>query len=141
MRNRRKRKNIKYFLLPVLIIIFSIGIFYIINRFVFGKNYIVSPVPISLYSNGKKIFLSNVSDNALESMLRKNNILYSTITPSFDSSYIIKLVSGEEIIISSKKDLNLQVSSLQLILNRLKIEGKRFTRLDLRFDKPVVVFR
>lgn len=41
---------------------------------------------------------------------------------------------------SLKKDLKDQLDSLQLIYTRTKIEGKQPKRIDLRFDKPVVVY-
>ncbi|HUS51988.1 MAG TPA: hypothetical protein VMX77_00815 [Candidatus Bathyarchaeia archaeon] len=44
-----------------------------------------------------------------------------------------------EVFFSSEKEASVQVGSLQLILSRTKIEGKRLKRVDLRFDKPVIV--
>jgi len=38
------------------------------------------------------------------------------------------------------KDVNEQLDSLQLISSRAKIEGKQITRIDLRFDKPVIAY-
>lgn len=38
------------------------------------------------------------------------------------------------------KDINEQLDSLQLISSRAKIEGKQITRIDLRFDKPVIAY-
>jgi len=77
--------------------------------------------------------------SSLEASLRKANIPFSSITPSSDS-YIITLSSGGQVIISSKKDLSTQINSLQLMLNRLTIEGKRIKSLDFRFDKPIINF-
>lgn len=63
---------------------------------------------------------------------------------------LAKIVSPREIVVwledslqatfSSKKDLAIQLDSLQLILNRTKIEGKKPTRVDLRFEKPVITY-
>ena len=44
------------------------------------------------------------------------------------------------IVFDLNQDLAKQVASLQLILSRSKIEGKSISSIDLRFDKPVVVF-
>lgn len=43
-------------------------------------------------------------------------------------------------IFSGKKDLKVQLDSLQLIFSRAKIEGRKIQRVDLRFDKPVVTY-
>jgi len=45
-----------------------------------------------------------------------------------------------QVIFSLKKEIEVQLDSLQLISSRAKIEGKKIKRLDLRFDKPVVVY-
>lgn len=48
---------------------------------------------------------------------------------------------GSVITFSLDKDLEKQVASLQLILSRSKIEGKEIKSLDLRFAKPVAIFK
>jgi hypothetical protein len=58
-------------------------------------------------------------------------------TASMSSTRII-LESGIEVYFSQTKPLDEQIASLQLILNRLTIEGKRVSRVDFRFNNPVV---
>lgn len=58
-----------------------------------------------------------------------------------DGYLSIRLPDQSEVIFSLEKDMEKQVASLQLILSRSKIEGKPFSKLDLRFDKPVAVFK
>lgn len=53
----------------------------------------------------------------------------------------IKTEDGQELIFGLQKSLKSQVASLQLILSRSKIEGKLIKSLDLRFDKPVAIFK
>ncbi len=77
----------------------------------------------------------------LETLLNEKNITYSTITKLSGSNYKLKLEDSGIVIISSDKDLNSEISSLQFILSRLTMEGKQFTLLDLRFDKPVIVLK
>jgi len=48
------------------------------------------------------------------------------------------LKEGVEVVLSFKKEAQIQLDSLQFILSRSKIEGKRIKKIDLRFDKPVV---
>lgn len=51
------------------------------------------------------------------------------------------LVSGQtQLIFSLEKDERVQLASLQLILQKAKIDSKPIDRIDLRFDKPVVVY-
>lgn len=46
---------------------------------------------------------------------------------------------GDLVVIFSKnKDLNLQVNSLQQVLARAKIDESKISKIDLRFDKPVI---
>ena len=55
-----------------------------------------------------------------------------------DSSYLVDLRDGGQAIISKKKDIQEQINSLQLMLNRLTIEGKRIKTVDFRFDRPIL---
>lgn len=73
-------------------------------------------------------------------VLKEKNILYKSVTTSKDLTYKIMLSKDSEVIIDPKKDIELQLSSLQLILKRLKIEGKTFRRLDFRYQKPIISF-
>lgn len=53
---------------------------------------------------------------------------------------IFLVKNAEKLIFSLKKDIFGQLGSLQLILQKAKIEGKVVESVDLRFDKPVVVY-
>lgn len=75
----------------------------------------------------------------IEKKLLDANISFSSIH-SFSSSYLVKLFDGEEIIFSSQKNIDEQISSLQPIIKQLTIEGRKFKKLDFRFDKPVIYF-
>lgn len=142
----KKRRKIYSFLNKQKFFIFSLiflCIFLILASFAFYRYYskriiFISPLAIE---NPQKILTSD--DNPikkLEELLIKNKIAFSSISSTEDDSILIKLNSGEEIYFSTKKSLNPQVSSLQLILSRLTIEGKRFTHLDFRYDNPIIAF-
>ena|SRR3990167_11393345 len=98
------------------------------------------------FSFGRTTYISPVAKNKtskvihLESELDKNNILYKTVHASSDASLIVELENEGVVILSSKKDIRSQISSLQLILSRLTIEGKKLKILDFRYDNPVVSF-
>jgi hypothetical protein len=74
----------------------------------------------------------------LETSLKNKSIQYQKIEQGSDLSFYVYLNDGGLIIFSAKKDLFNQISSLQLILPRLTIEGKRLKKLDFRFDKPII---
>lgn len=76
----------------------------------------------------------------IEKILKEKKISYKSIITSPDLSFVIGLDKDHEVIIDSKKDIDSQLSSLQLILTQLKIEGKTFKRLDFRFQKPIISF-
>ncbi|KKR76623.1 MAG: hypothetical protein UU21_C0006G0014 [Candidatus Levybacteria bacterium GW2011_GWA2_40_8] len=123
--NRRKR---------ILVFIFFLGyvsLFLLLTGFVwvgklFPKTSLISPV-------------STQSQKSLGAILDKKNISYESVE-KLDGYYLVKIIDGGEVLISDKKDLTEQASSLQLIVSRLKIEGKKFKRLDFRFDRPVIKF-
>jgi hypothetical protein len=116
-----------FFILAILLIL-VIGIEFLYFNFV--KVSVISPLAKSKVSR-----LVN-----LENELSKNQITFSAASANQDGSYTIKLLAGGEVILSSKKDIGSQLSSLQLMLSRLTIEGKKLKTLDFRFDNPVVSF-
>jgi len=110
----------------LLIILCGLGFVYL-N---FGKVSLISPLA---QNKASKIAV-------VEELFSKDKIGLANITSSSDGSFVANLASGEEVILSSKKDIGSQLSSLQLILSRLTIEGKKLKVLDFRFDNPVVTF-
>jgi hypothetical protein len=80
------------------------------------------------------------SNEVFEKKLKESNIEYTSITTEKDLSYLIKLKSGGEVLIDQDKDVEEQLSSLQLVLKQLKIEGKTLRRLDFRYQKPIITF-
>lgn len=50
----------------------------------------------------------------------------------------VSLNNDQVIIFSLTKDLNIQLNSLQLIIDRSRIEGRNIKQIDLRFDKPII---
>lgn len=79
-------------------------------------------------------------NSKIEKALRDKKIPYISVTTLKDLNYQILLDNKTEVIINSNKDIIEQMSSLQLILTQLKIEGKSFKRLDFRYQKPVISF-
>lgn len=118
-----------------LVIFFLLVGFYMLQLLPQRQNFI-SPLPKSLVKGG-----TTAEVNTLEKLLKEKNIAFFSLSSVDDSSYLVNLTSGEEIVFSAHKPLSVQVSSLQLIIARLTIEGKRIERLDFRYNKPVVTLR
>ncbi|MFH0863652.1 MAG: FtsQ-type POTRA domain-containing protein [Candidatus Gottesmanbacteria bacterium] len=72
-----------------------------------------------------------------DTLKNKKNINNITIT---NNEIIVYLIEGTQILLSSTDKITDKLTSLQTILSRFTIEGKRAKKIDLRFDKPVVTF-
>jgi len=135
LRQKRLLKKEKFrikmklvFAVAVLLLITVVGFEYLYFSFV--KVSIISPL-----AKNKSSRLIN-----LENTLIQKKIPFANATANLDGSFAVNLLDGEEVILSSKKDIGSQLSSLQLMLSRLTIEGKKLKILDFRFDNPVVSF-
>ena len=102
------------------------------------KHPLLTPVSIKLQQ--PQTITSADETTAIKTLFESNNIDVSKIESASDSAAIVTLKGGEVIILSTKKKLAEQIASLQLIIRQLTIEGRRYTRIDFRFDNPVVVF-
>ncbi|MEK7186638.1 MAG: hypothetical protein AAB675_04765 [Patescibacteria group bacterium] len=127
LKRRSKALLLKLILLCMLIVAVIGGVYFIFPNFF--KSNLISPLAQIVFVSDRRL---------VEQALLKNKILYSSIKTASDSSYLITLSAGGDAIITSKKNINLQISSLQLMLNRLTIEGKRIKSVDFRYDRPVV---
>jgi cytoskeletal protein RodZ len=129
---KEKRNAAKKRLLILLIFVGLISL----NILFFYKVFIEKPSPIITPLSGNQISSTSI----VEKMLKEEKINYKSFETQKDLSYLIKMKDGGEVIIDSSKDIDQQISSLQLILSQLKIEGKTLKRLDYRFDKPTITF-
>ena len=127
-RNKYVVKRFLFFILLILVLMVSIILF---SRALWiRKPLFVSPVTV----------INSISSEKVEKLLVSADIRFSSVSLAADSSYVIKLSDGGEVVLSSKKDIAKQIASLQQILKQLTIEGIGFKRLDFRFDKPVVEY-
>lgn len=137
-RNRNRLKFLSILLIPVSLIISLISLCSILLLVKnIHKPTIISPV-ISPFPNDS----TNDDESIIElgKLLQEKKISYLTIN-KISNSLFIKLTNSSEVIISSQKELNQEITSLQYLLARLTMEGKDFSRLDLRFEKPVIVLK
>jgi hypothetical protein len=77
----------------------------------------------------------------LENLLREKKIDIEAGPIASDSALLVELSSSKTLVVfAADKDLLLQVSSLQIVLNKLTIEGRKATKIDLRFKNPIMVY-
>lgn len=94
----------------------------------------------------KELFVSPLStdqtsvNTRIEKLLKEKKVNYVSFYTAKDLSFILMLPENREVILDPNKDISEQLSSLQLILSQLKIDGKAFKRLDFRYQKPVITF-
>lgn len=119
--------------LPLLILIGSVGI---LVRTLFIKPHFMSALPDKIQATSP----SSRTEDILTQEFTKAGFQVDTVSGASDSGYLVQLKSGEVVVVSSTTSQN-QISSLQALLTNLTMEGKRIERLDIRFDKPVVLFK
>ncbi len=127
-----------YFLAILILFLFCV-LFFIPNGFTRSAN-VIKPIPAYFKERIDKKSYIDSKVKELETILNKANINHEKITSKEDYLSVVFSDDGE-VLLSIQKPLEEQVSSLQFIINRFTIEGKRFSRIDLRFNKPVIIFR
>jgi len=138
---RNKARNVaRIMLFEVLavcvLVVLSTCLYVVVVQGVFTKHTFLSP--LATYSATKHT--THIPANYASELAKEAasyQIQLKDITQDNDQ-IIARLSTGEEVLFSIKKPTAIQLSSLQLILSRLTIEGKGFTRIDLRFDHPVI---
>lgn len=144
----KKRKFKKWFIAAVFnkytyilyATIFCIGLFFgFFYAYVYwNSSRVVYISPLSQGAFAKAS--SHTTISSLNSLLKKAAIEFSKIEDK-ETYYKVTISKDSEVYFSKKINLEVQVTSLQLIDSRLTIEGKAFKRIDFRYDKPVMVLR
>lgn len=136
---KKKLRDRKHKLQKVYILIGLMGLgfvaAYIVSFKIFPQVTYISPLAAVLSDTSSH---EDEDIGLIQESLKKSTIEVDTIDGK-DAIYHIKLKNNAEIVLSAKKDLHSQLSSLQFIMSRLTMEGRKFSRLDLTFDKPVIV--
>jgi hypothetical protein len=130
-----KKKIILFFTLLTIVVPAAVLSFFLIKSI--GSPLYISPLALVRAVNGADD--EAVFAKKLNVELRKTRIPYTKVDTMDGETYTLYLAEKGEVLLSSKKDLQVQIASLQVIYNRLTMEGKQFRKLDLRFSKPVVV--
>jgi hypothetical protein len=138
---KRKRFVKKVMLLTMVLFVITLvssGVAYYIFEVKLKKPLYISPLPtMQQMAHAQE---NDKTYDLLQKDLKKQQIDYTNIDRG-DNSYTITLQEGGKVTFSSQKDIMGQIASLQYILSHLKMEGREFSSLDLRFDKPVIVIK
>lgn len=136
-KNRRRRKVFakKFLVIAFVILVMVLGV---VLFFLYQPEKIVlRPIPANLAFNlNPKSEDQKVAE--VKKFLEKENILFEDIKRASDSGILISLEENGQVHLSDVKYAE-ELTSLQLILKRLTMEGKRFKRLDLRYERPIIV--
>lgn len=141
-KRRRRQKHAKRKKLFGLILIFCVIV-------IFAFAFVRLRVPLAIRQAFSRVSLpmqgvepTPIPANSLKLLkdtLDKSHVSFTEIT-SNGTVATVKLSESGEALIPLNKSLIEQVSSLQLILSRIRIEGKKVGRIDFRFDKAIVTF-
>lgn len=105
----------------------------------FVPDAMILPIPTSF--QGKRPAIDTNATANLKKLLTKHAIPYEQVYVTKDGDFLVKLQPEGEVLLSKNGALEQNISSLQLVLARITMEGKQFSRLDFRFEKPVIVFK
>lgn len=137
---RKTRQKLNKILSIIILFFVTLGaLFTLYIFFSFKKRPLVSPVSFAKAVPSQPLTIVN-NTNELKTLLESQNISVKETVSASDSSTLVILDNGGEVLFTQKKKLQEQIASLQLIIARLTIEGRQFKRIDLRFDNPVIVF-
>ncbi len=120
------------------------------NRFVIGLVFLFVLLGVIILAvvknvNKAEIIIPLPKNNPVrevEAILQQKNIKFEDNAISSGSAILVKLVPPQDIEVwfDTHKDLSIQVSSLQIILNKFTIEGRKAKKVDLRYSDPIIVY-
>lgn len=67
-------------------------------------------------------------------------VAYTEVARLSDETYLVKTALGPEAVIKADADFTSPVASLQFILTNIKIGEASPVKIDLRFDKPILIY-
>lgn len=92
----------------------------------------------SSFSVGEYINLKDIT-TSLHFLKKVEELGFSAVSIDISSPDMIRLhLTDGHLIFTSQKSVEIQNYQLEKLIYQLKIEGKKFIFIDLRFDKPVV---
>lgn len=137
-RKLRRRTQAGIILFIVILIPPIVGFFIMLFYISYQRQQLIRPIPATTFGNNAISNTLEASD-VIREKLAKDHIPLKDIQEASDSAFLVTLEDDSLVVMTDKKNIDEQVSSLQVIYDRLTMEGKRFKRLDLRFDRPILV--
>lgn len=131
LKKGRKRVRIAIFFLAILLIISTLG--YLIKSFRQNDFFLFQSEKILKPMTGIS------SERELVDEFSKTDVRVISLSIIGEKELEASISGGTKILLKTEK-IAQQVSSLQLMLSRFKIEGRIPKKIDLRFEKPIVVF-
>lgn len=105
-----------------------------------GKLPIISyyqTLPFSLYQAGRKLDFRDII-LSIELLKRMRNLGYTVETIDIvDFSMLRYTSTTKQFLFSAEKDLETQWYQAERLIKELRIKGEDFTRIDVRFEKPI----
>lgn len=137
-KQRSKLTTIVYLCISAIVGIFGYSLYLLFT--LFSQPIITRPIPTRTTVLGERVVYTAVQTE-IEELVKEKQISYKTIEKIDNVSYRMQLLTNAEVFFTTDRNLTEQITSLQVILTRTTMEGRHFTRLDLRFDKPVIVWK
>lgn len=117
-------KRLLLILIALTVIVIALGV---------GYKLFLAPVQL-------RIPVKNPPDNyVLAELLNQQGFVIGS-PPLVSGDILSATVSGITVYFSRSSDLKVQVRSLQLLLPKVTMEGKRPQKIDLRFTKAVITY-
>lgn len=133
-KEKRVKKAFKFLLL-------AIGILFGVCVLLYGIRYLLI---ITIFSNNTIILspqsTSTVGKEDVAEILEKNALTYEDLVISTSSATVSFRTNESMVLLTKERSINDQVVTVQAILRRLSLDGKRATVVDLRYNKPIVKF-
>jgi hypothetical protein len=140
MIQRKVKRNVKRIIIGILIILLlALLIFSIVLS-------IKNVLPLLRGGNHKesaiiKPVLNTTTTDGLSKALSDKDLIMESLTETSSSEVIIgQIKDGPKVYFSKNKDAEWQALSLKLILNKLTVDNKRPTLIDLLGKQPIVKF-
>lgn len=105
------------------------GFFLLFRR----KNTLKSPLAVIRMVTSQ---IASGDTSQVQHLCSKYNLSCNNIEEDGDT--VTFHLNNSTIYISTTKDMEKEIGSLQLTIRELTMEGKEFHRLDFRFDRPVI---
>lgn len=83
---------------------------------------------------------NQTAEAQLKQALKDNKFDYLSFVTTKEKDFEVRLATGPVIFFSGKKDYASQVSSLQTLIGKAKIDNKAIKRIDFRFEKIIEEF-